>query len=98
MAPRITAPKQITALNRLPNCSWSAPNLGTTVKTYTSAQSNNRVPLSGANFGAFELPSTNNAVYSNGVQMEVGITYSAAIFYATEYFGYSNWTSLELLV
>jgi hypothetical protein len=37
-------------------------------------------------------------VYSNGITMAPGITYSAALWYATEYFGYSNWTSLTLLV
>jgi len=30
--------------------------------------------------------------------MEPGITYSAGLFYSTEYFGYSNWSSLSLAV
>jgi hypothetical protein len=30
--------------NRLPNCSWYAANIGSSVQTYTSSQSNNRVP------------------------------------------------------
>ena len=84
--------------NRLPNCSWYAANIGSSVQTYTSSQSNNRVPRSGNNFGSFGLPSTNNLVYSNGITMSPGITYSAAIYYATEYFGYNNWTNLSLWV
>src|SRR5690606_16750527 len=75
----------IGANNRLPNCSWLAPNLGGTVKSSTTAMSNNRVARSGSSFAFFELPSANNAMYTNGIWMEPGITYSAAVHYATEY-------------
>lgn len=84
--------------DRLPNCSWFAANQGTTVKTFTSAQSNNRSARTGNSFMVFNLPSTNNAVYSNGVQLEPGITYSAGAFFKTEYFGYSNWSNLNIAI
>ncbi len=84
--------------NRLPNCSWYAANLGTTVTSYTTSASDNRVPRSGNKFVSFGQPSTNNIVYSNGITMSPGITYSAALWYATEYFGYNNWTSLSILL
>lgn len=86
--------------NRLPNCSWYAPNIGSnsSVNTYMASASNNRVALSGTKFGTFTFPSNSNPVYSNGITMSPGITYSAAINYATEYFGYSNWTNLSILV
>jgi len=84
--------------NRLPNCSWFAANIATTVLTYTASNTDNRVPRTGSNFLTYALPSTNNYVFSNGIQMEPNITYSAALYYATEYFGYSNWTSLSMYV
>ncbi|MDI1354571.1 MAG: GEVED domain-containing protein [bacterium] len=84
--------------DRLPNCSWWANNLGSTVKTYTAANSNNRVPYSGTRFGGFSLPSANNIVYSNGIQLDPGITYSASVMFATEYFGYNNWSNLSIML
>ncbi len=90
--------ENIQGPNRLPNCSWYAGNIGSSVTTYTASQSNNRVPHSGSRFASFGLPSTNNIVYSNGIQMSPGITYSAALWYATEYFGYNNWSNLSILI
>jgi hypothetical protein len=84
--------------NKLPNCSWLTSGLGTTFQTYTSPASNNRVPRNGNNFGAFSAPSNNVAVYTNGIQMEPGITYSAAIHYATDYLGSSNWLNLKISI
>jgi hypothetical protein len=90
--------ENIGANDRLPNCSWWATNLGSTLRTYTAAASGNRLPKSGTSFAAFQLPSTNNAMYTNGINLVPGITYSAAAYYATEYFGYNNWTNLSLLI
>jgi hypothetical protein len=85
--------------NRLPNCSWSASDLGSSNLTYTTASSNNRVPRSGSSFASF---SNNNPgtsyFYTNPILLNTGITYSAALYYATEYFGYSNWSELSILV
>jgi hypothetical protein len=90
--------ENIPSPDRLPNCSWYTTNLGTTVKTYTNSQTNNRLPRTGNNFASFGLPSNNHIVYSNGIWMDPGITYSAAVHYATEYFGYNNWSNLSILV
>lgn len=84
---------------RLPNCSWAATGLGSSNLTYVGAQSNNRVPLSGNSFASFSnsSPGTSN-FFTHPIQMNVGITYSAAVNYATEYFGYNNWTNLSIWV
>lgn len=85
--------------NRLPNCSWMATGLGNQNKTYTASASGNRVPRTGTSFGAFDNASTGtSAYYTNEIAMSAGITYSAAIWWATEYFGYNNWNNLEILV
>jgi hypothetical protein len=84
--------------DRWPNCSWYAQNLGVSVGTYTGAANANRVARSGSKFVAFGLPSTNNIVYSNGLNLQAGITYSAAIWHATEYTGANNWNSLSIKV
>lgn len=83
---------------RLPNCSWSAPGLGSGFTTYNSAASNNRQPHSGTSFAAFSAPTATNHVYTSPIWMDAGITYSAALHWATEYLGYSNWSNLALLV
>src|SRR5690606_5644548 len=85
--------------NRLPNCSWAASNMGDRNQTNVSSGSGNRVPRSGTSFASFDNSSSGTSYYyTNPIQMEPGITYSAALWYATEYFGYSNWSSLEILV
>lgn len=84
--------------DRLPNCSWSAPNLGTSVTSYTAASGNNRVPRTGNKFASFGIPSTNNIVYTNPITMNPGITYSAGLWYTSDYLGSSNWSSLSILV
>lgn len=85
--------------NRLPNCSWLATDLGNGNKTYTTSGSNNRVPRNGTSFGAFDNAATGaRAYYTNDIAMNAGITYSAAIWYATEYFGFNNWSNLQILV
>ncbi len=88
----------ITTVNQLPNCSWSAANLVSSVNTYTSSQTNNRVPRTGSKFAVFALPSTNNTVYSSGIKMNPGLTYSTGVYFTTDYSGSLNWTNLELLV
>jgi len=85
--------------NRLPNCSWSATGMGGPTKSYTSSLSGNRVPNTGSSFAGFDNGSTGtNAFFTNAITMNAGITYSAAVMYATEYFGYNNWTNLSIMV
>lgn len=83
--------------NRLPNCSWTASGLGGQNQTYTSAQSGNRVPRSGVSYATFDNSSVGtSAYYTNPIAMDAGITYSAALWWATEYFGYNNWSQLSI--
>lgn len=84
--------------NRLPNCSWLAANLGTTVTTYTASASNNRVARTGNMFASFAAPANNSIVYSNGISMVPGITYSAALWYTSDYLGSSNWSNLSIML
>jgi hypothetical protein len=85
--------------NRLPNCSWTAPGIGSSAMTYTSAQSGNRLPLSGSSFATFNNSQTSaNYYYTNPIQLNAGITYSASIWYQSDLTGATNWSDLSLLV
>jgi len=85
--------------NRLPNCSWSASGLGNQNQTSATSNSGNRVPHGGTSFGYFDNSSPGTSYfYTNPIAMNSGITYSAAVWYATEYFGYNNWTNLSIMV
>ncbi len=84
--------------DELPNCSWSASNPGTTAQTYTAATTDNRVPRTGSKFASFYYsPVGSTYFYTNGIQMNAGITYSASLWYTTEYVGYNNWSDLSIL-
>src|SRR5690606_33398464 len=53
-APYYESFETLTSENKLPNCSWYAPELGTgTAFTYTSSNMNNRVPRTGNGFASF---------------------------------------------
>lgn len=91
--------ENINALDDLPNCSWSASNLGVTAQTYTGATTNNRMPRTGSKFAAFaDNPAGTTYFYTNGIQLNAGITYSASMWYTTEYAGHTNWTDLSILL
>jgi len=88
---------QIPMNNVLPNCSWNSPNLGTTALTYTSSNANNRIPRSGNGFASFFFnPGGTKDYFTNGVQLQAGITYSTSMWFITESF--ANWTNLSILV
>ena len=81
----------ITSNNRLPNCSWIASNLPQTCQTYTAAQTTNRIPFEGNKFASFYYtPNLSNYFYSNGIQLNAGVTYSAGLWYTTEAQGNTN--------
>lgn len=83
--------------NSLPNCSWASSALGAACQTYTGAASSNRSARTGGKFAAFN--SGNGTFYSNGVQLNAGVTYSAAVYYKTEAVNnYLNWTDLSIKV
>jgi hypothetical protein len=85
--------------NKLPNCSWSAPTLGSTDLTYTVSNTLGRTPHSGSKFASFYYnPGTANYFYTNGIWMDANVTYSASVWFQTEYYGYNNWSDLSILV
>lgn len=87
----------ITADNKLPNCSWMATNMPSIARTYVSSQNQNRIPRTGSKFASFYYsPGNTSYFYSNGIQLEAGVTYSASVWYTTEYYGYTNWTDFSL--
>ncbi len=88
----------ITLPNQYPNCSWSASNPSLICQTYTAAAANNRVPNSGAKFASFKSATDINGdyFYSNGIQLEPGVTYSASVWYITD--GALGWTEFSLLI
>jgi hypothetical protein len=88
----------ITGTNKLPNCSWSASSLGGTCLTYTSSNTLGRIPHSGNSFASFYYsPAGVNYYYTNGIYLNAGVTYSASLWFETEYYGYNNWTDLSIL-
>jgi hypothetical protein len=85
--------------NRLPNCSWLAPSIGNAALTYTSSQTLNRIARNGAAFASFANSQTSpNAYYTNGIQLNAGVTYSASVWYQTDLTGATNWSDLRLMV
>ena len=89
----------ITANDKLPNCSWAASNLPGNTKTYISTQSANRQPRTGSKYASFYTyyVTGSNYFYTNGIQLNAGVTYSASVWFTTEYYGYTNVTEFALL-
>ena len=88
----------ITLNNQLPNCSWLATSPGTICQTFTTSALNNRIPRTGSKYASFRFGTNVNGdyFYSNGIQMEPGITYSAAVWYITD--GNVGWSNLSILL
>ncbi len=87
--------------NELPNCSWAASALGNgqQCQTYTSSNNQNRWPRTGNKFASFYYsPAGNNYFYTNGLYLTAGVTYSAAVWYITDYYGYNNWSDLSIML
>jgi hypothetical protein len=82
--------------NQFPNCSWSASSPTTINQTYLTANVNNRIPHSGQKFASFRnnTSATGDYFYSNGIQLEPGITYSAAVWYITD--GNLGWSEFSM--
>jgi len=89
----------ITKPNQLPNCSWSATNLGSTSLTYLSSGNQNRSARTGSKFASFvtQYATGSNYYYTNGIQLTAGITYSASVWYKTEFYGYTNVSDFSIL-
>jgi hypothetical protein len=89
----------ISANDKLPNCSWTAANIGSTEFTYIGSNTQGRNPHDGNKFAYFYYsPAGVKSFYSNGIQLQAGVTYSAGFWWQTEYYGYNNWTDLSLLL
>lgn len=87
------------AANRLPNCSWSVSAPNGVTQTNTVSATFLRVPRTGTNFASFRnTPTGTNYFYSNGIQMNAGITYSAALWFIHETLNLNNWNGLSILI
>jgi hypothetical protein len=85
--------------DRLPNCSWFAPNIGASAKTYTAAMPGNLIANSGNSFASFNTSGSGaNYYYSNGIWLDAGVTYSASVWYMTDFTGATNWSNLAILL
>src|SRR5207253_7198962 len=53
----------------------------------------------GSKFASFYYsPSGTNYFYTNAIQMYAGVTYSASVWFATNYYGDLNWTDMSIMV
>lgn len=85
--------------NFLPNCSWLRTDT-THCKTSTLSNSSNRTPRSGNGFAFFDISNGNGGnnpleYYSNGIQLNAGVTYSASVWFITS--GFSNFNTVKLM-
>ncbi|MDI9338990.1 MAG: T9SS type A sorting domain-containing protein [Sediminibacterium sp.] len=78
-----------------PNCSWIKTGDWTTA---TATLSNNRGPNTGVGYAytAWSTIAGGDMLYSNGIQLNTGVTYSANTSYRTD--GLSGWTELSMLL
>lgn len=88
--------EDITINNQLPNCSWSVTSPSVICQTYTVANANNRIPRTGSKFASFRFgtAASGDYFYTNGIQMEPGITYSTTLWYITD--GLAGWQNLSI--
>lgn len=86
----------VTIPNRMPNCSWAVTSTSV-CQTYITSTFNSRVPFSGNKFASFKAPTTSQGQYffTNGIQLNAGVTYSASARYITD--GNSGWSEFSLL-
>ena len=85
--------------NKLPNCSWSASNMGGTTLTHTSQVNSLALAHNGSNFASFyNTPAGTSYFYTNAIQLNSGVTYSAALWYITETLGFNKWTDLSIFL
>ncbi len=84
-------------VNKLPNCSWSRTN-PTNCRTSTVSTWGNRQPLTGNGFANFDYGNTGTTntyhFYSNGIQLNAGVTYSASVWYIVD--GYPAYSDVSL--
>lgn len=91
----------ITKPNQLPNCSWSTSGpMGTNHYTRIGPGNNNQGPYSGSKYGVFRTYYVNgtNYFYTNGIQLNTGITYSTGVFFKTENYSTTNITDFSIML
>lgn len=83
----------------LPNCSWATSSSSVICQTHVVANTLGRLPRTGSKFAAFFFsPAGTDYFYTNGIQLNAGVTYSAGLWYRTESTGFTNWTDLSIMV
>ncbi|WP_317896721.1 GEVED domain-containing protein [Aurantibacillus circumpalustris] len=88
----------IAGPNKLPNCSWATSNLPANCQTYVSSNTLGRTAHTGSKFASFYYnPTGTNYFYTNGIQLNAGVTYSAGLWFQTDYSGAATWTDLSIL-
>lgn len=82
-------------LTNFPNCSWYKDGGWATA---TSTMSYNRMPKTGSGYvyTNWSTISGGDMLYSNGIQLYTGITYSGTVNYSTD--GLTGWTDVSLLL
>ena len=86
--------ESITTANTLPAC-MAATNLNNFVTTYTAATGNygQASRPGGTKFASFRW-SSNDWIYTRGLKLDMGVTYSTSLWYVTD--GYAGWDSLSI--
>ena len=98
-APYYESFEGISLPNRLPNCSWTSPDIGAGANTHLGSNTLGRTPRTGTKFASFNyMPLGTKRFYTNGIWLNSNVTYSASVWYQTEYYGYNNWTDLSIVV
>lgn len=84
----------ISSAGQLPNCSWTKTGDWT---TNIGAQSNNRFPRTGTKYAhtSWSTIAGGDYIYTNGIQLNAGTTYSVSSFYVVD--GASGWDEISVL-
>ncbi len=83
-----------TVVGQLPNCSWAKTGDWT---TNTGTQTNNRFPRTGTKYAhtSWSTIVGGDYIYSNGIQLTAGVSYSANAFYVVD--GAAGWDEVSML-
>lgn len=97
--PYIEGFEGVSQNNAWPNCSWAATSPTTVSRTYTMTYNQQRFARSGSKFASFYYsPSGTNYVWTNGIQLYAGVTYSTGLWYKTNYYGDVNFSNMSILL
>lgn len=91
----------ITKPNQYPNCSWASTNpLGNNMFTRIGPGVSNQGPKSGQKYASFYCYYVNgsNYFYTNGIQLNTGITYSTGVFFKTDNYSSTNISDFSIML